>query len=581
MAKQYLFDNVPTIHRKRTPFNLSHSHLTSLNVGELAPVYVQEVYPGDDFKINAPYIARATSSFLRPVMDNLYMDEMFFFVPSRILYDKFKNVMGESEGVWAPSKSYSVPHFGSSNSDTVFVKPNTVADYLGLPPVNGGTSPTVMGGTGDKISLLPFRAFAKIYDDWFRDENLVQPMLVQTGERAVSETINNNDWAPNNYTGKLPKVSKLHDYFTSALPAPQKGDPVVLPLGDSAPLSVTGAANARLTNFALSDSGVAFSGDKALKVGFGASGSVGGLYVDGGSGNLKAGSVEGSLDMNDIASALSADLTDATAANINDLRTATQLQRMLERDARGGTRYIEYIRSAFGVDAGDYKLQRPEFLGGRRTPFQIQQVPQTTGANNESVSSLGSLGAFSLSFGSSRARKGFTEHGYIIGVACIRQQHTYEQGFEKFWQRTERTDFYDPVFQNLGEQPIYQSEIFAGSSSGANNERKIFGYQEAWADLRQRPSRISAGLRPYYKFNPPDHSGYETGLSLWHFGDMYSSAPVLNKAFIEETEQYVNRALAVPHTSDDTPQFILRFEFGVTGVRCLSGRSVPGLLDHN
>ena len=556
MAKQYLFNSVPTIHRRRTPFNLSHKVFTSMNVGDLVPILCQEVYPGDDFKIDSTYIARTLSEYIRPVMDSLYMDVMYFFVPNRLILDTFKNVMGESNGSWAPSQTYTVPdimgYTSQYNGGPVTVFAGSVADYLGIPPfVYNDTA--VVATDLPKVSVLPFRAFAKVYDDWFRDENVEQPMAIHTGLSAGLEIFNNDDWSPINYTGKLPKVSKFHDYFTSALPAPQKGNSVSLPVGSMAPV-VTGPGH---------------SVNRAIPVHFvspGASSPNGALYTDV-SGDLKSSNAGfGDTGIYATPNNLVADLSEATAATINDQRVAWQTQRLLERDARGGTRFIEYIRSAFGVDAGDYRLQRAEFLGGKRIPLSVQQVPQTVN-NDTDKEFVGSLGAYSLSFGSARARKGFVEHGFIMGVAVIRQKHTYQQGIEKFWSRLQRTDFYDPVFQNLGEQPIKVTEIFAGAKRDT-----VFGYQEAWADLRQRPNRVCGAMRSH---------GDMADLDIWHFADDFATAPVLNHAFMKETEDNVNRALRVPHTTEYTPQFIVEFDIRMPAVRVLPGQSEPGLVDHH
>lgn len=588
MAKKsnFVFGSVPMIRASRSRFDLSQSIKTSGNVGKLYPFFCQEVYPGDTFKINSTILSRLSSSYLRPVMDNLFLDQYFFFVPSRLVYDKWAQVFGENKsGKWANTTPPTVPTFQNSGSSGNIALHDNVCAYINLPVGQE------LGDNIKDISLLPYRAFALIYDEWFRDENNVQPMQIQKGDAASSEKLNNDDWAPNNYLGKCPSVAKFHDYFTTCLPSPQKGDPVEIgtveiparilpvtgagPLSDMSPTSTSLFPNSNITKTLLTRAG--YSVDPS----WGVAGSVGpvGISDESHATNTISGilrSNNGFMNYEDSVSstnspAFLSNLVAYQAAqsvgsvNVNDLRLAVQTQKMLEKDARGGTRYREYILSHFGVSVADSRVQVPEFLGGKRSPLNVQQVAQTS--QNTGDSPLASLGAFSLSFGKAGFSKGFTEHGYIIGCMCLRYHHTYQQGVERYAFRKDRLDFYDPVFANIGEQPVYKKELFA--SAGAN---EVFGYQEAWADLRFRPSRVSGQLA----------SKSTNTLDIYHFGDEYANSPTLSEGFINETDSNFARTIAINEAiANDSDQFVFDIYIQNDAIRELPVYSVPSLMDHH
>ncbi|WGL31501.1 major capsid protein [Dipodfec virus UOA04_Rod_1163] len=566
----FSFGAAASVRMRRSRFDLSHDVKTSCSLGTLYPIDVTEVLPGDTFKFKTTQVVRLSSAFLRPIMDNIYMDTYYFFVPNRIVYDDWESTMGENKkSSWAELNPPEVPVTSGS------VSSRTVADYMGLP----------VGYSSDNINLLPFRGFAMIYDEWFRNENVIDPMLIQKGETAQSEAFNKNPWSPNNYTGLLPKVGKRKDYFTSALPSPQKGNPVSLPLAGSAPVHVTGISPVKTGSSNLIDgynfplfwingdgspapggrligtskktlSGVDFTETLLSDTPLGAVTSVNelvpsNLYVQGA--NFSGSYV---------------DLSSATATNVNDLRLAFQLQKMYEKDARYGTRYREYLLGHFGVSNPDARMQVPEFLGGSRMPINVQQVAQTNtqqeSAGGHVESPLASLGAMSQSVGRSRFTKSFTEHGFVFTLVCFRQLHTYQDGINKMWRRRKREDYYDPLFANLGEQPIYSQEIFAGASKD-----NVFGYNEAWADYRYKPSQVTGQMR----------SRVTGSLDIWHLADSFSTPPTISQKFIEESSVNLDRTIAVPSSSQDS--FICDFHHDVQAFRVMPVYSVPGLVDHH
>ena len=522
------FTMIPKADIPRSSFDCQSTHKTTFDAGFLVPVYVDEMLPGDTFRLNMTAFARLSTPIF-PVMDNMHLDSFFFFVPNRLIWNNWRQFMGQQ---------------ANPNSSISFVVPQQVTpaggyaigslqDYMGLPTV-GQMSNT---GTISHCAFWP-RAYNLIWNEWFRDENLQNSVTVDLGDGPDNVT---------NYT--LLRRGKRKDYFTASLPWPQKGASVTLPLGTSAPIAFNSTVATTYLTVGQNNNGV---------------GSTVGLAT---AGATPAGTVYSSAIFGTPSAGLYADLSQATAATINQLRQSFQIQKLLERDARGGTRYTEIIRSHFGVISPDARQQRPEYIGGGTSSININPIAQTSGTNASGTTApLGTLAAMGTALAHNH---GFTysstEHGVVIGLVSVRADLTYQQGLHRMWNRNTRYDFYFPAFATLGEQAVLNEEIYV---RGDANDTGVFGYQERWAEYRYMPSRISGLFR----------STAAGTLDAWHLAQRFTTLPSLNTTFIQDTPP-VDRIVAVGAAANGK-QFIFDSFFDVKKARPMPMYSVPGLIDH-
>uniref|UniRef100_A0AAU8B015 Major capsid protein n=1 Tax=Dulem virus 109 TaxID=3145586 RepID=A0AAU8B015_9VIRU len=550
--------NPTRIDLSRSTFDRSSSVKTSFNAGEVVPFYLDEVLPGDTFSINTSKVVRM-QSLLTPVMDNIYLDTYYFFVPNRLVWNHWKQFNGENtESAWIPETEYQVPQITAPVGGW---NVGTIADYFGLPT----------GVSGISVSVLPFRAYALVMNEWFRDQNLQDPLNIPLDDATV-QGVNTGTFVTDVAKGGKPFIAaKYHDYFTSCLPSPQKGPDVTIPVASGANLPVV-ASNLMVPSDAYQDKAMIMrtrtnSGVDTVYRTFGNT-----TFNIGDSVNLiSAGSTSAGASVPDAngvwapANLWAVGSGDAVSATINQLRMAFQIQKMYEKDARGGTRYIEILKSHFGVTSPDARLQRPEYLGGNRVPITVNQVLQQSQSTEQSPQGT-PVGQSLTTDSHGDFCKSFTEHGFVIGVMVARYDHTYQQGIDRLWSRKDRFDYYWPVFANIGEQAVKNKEIFA---SGTDKDDEVFGYQEAWADYRYKPNRVTGEMR----------SSYVQSLDVWHLADDYAALPSLSDLWIQEDKSNIDRVLAVQ--SSVSNQFFADIYVQNRTTRPMPLYSIPGLIDHH
>lgn len=558
------FSQVPRADIARSRFDRSSSIKTSFNVGELIPFYVDEVLPGDTFSVDTSKVVRM-QTMITPIMDNVYLDTYWFYVPSRILWTHWRELMGENrESAWIPKTEYSVPQVTAPNGGWGV---GTIADYMGIPT----------GVDGLSVNALPFRAYAEICNEWFRDQNLQDPININYGD-ANAVGSNGSNYLVDLVKGGKPFVAaKYHDYFTSCLPGPQKGPDVELPVG-SIPNIPVSVGEEHIKSYTSDDPSLRFASsslwaDSAFLVAHSDRTGAGGKRISGtiSSGGLSDDVTGSNISLNGLPIVPSnlwamSDGTSLTATTVNQLRLAFAIQKFYERDARSGTRYVEILKSHFGVTAPDARLQRPEYLGGNRIPININQIVQQSATVEGSTPQGTPVGLPQTADTHSDFTKSFVEHGFVIGLMVARYDHTYQQGLDRMWSRKTRFDYYFPVFANIGEQPVLNKEIYA---QGNAEDDEVFGYQEAWADYRYRPSRVTGQMR----------SQYAQSLDVWHLADDYSQLPALSADWIQEDAATVDRVLAV--TSRVSNQLFADVYVKLKCVRPMPVFSVPGLIDHH